>query len=48
MAEIYQTILNAKARGEKLLSVLLDPDKLSPADLPGMEKYFHGEMFILS
>lgn len=44
MAEIYQTILNAKARGEKLLAVLLDPDKLSPADLPGMEKYFHGDM----
>lgn len=37
MAEIYQTIMNAKASGEKLLAVLLDPDKLSADQVPMLE-----------
>jgi putative glycerol-1-phosphate prenyltransferase len=41
MAEIYQTIVNAKARGEKLLAVLLDPDKLPLDGLPTLLDTLH-------
>ncbi|MDZ7614257.1 MAG: geranylgeranylglyceryl/heptaprenylglyceryl phosphate synthase [Flavobacteriaceae bacterium] len=40
MAEIYQTLMDAKARGEKLLAVLLDPDKLSLAIVAAMQDTF--------
>lgn len=36
MKNIYKDILNAKVKGEKLLAVLLDPDKISLEQLPNL------------
>lgn len=41
MGSVYKSILKAKARNEKLLAVLLDPDKLKDTDLIGIVSKLH-------
>ena len=36
MSSVYKKILRAKARNEKLLAVLIDPDKVKLSDLTGL------------
>lgn len=41
MTAIYQNIITAIAEGEKLLAVLIDPDKMLPEALPSFIKKLH-------
>jgi len=38
MEKIYRTLLEAKKKGEKLLAILLDPDKISLEEVPDLMK----------